>query len=314
MPSTLYVALAAGLPAASANIWPDRFSLTKQFEALKEAGCSGFCALNGFGDGYVIGTAPFCEATCSNSCPGRACIGPLPGGIMPDAGKMCVGTAAIDAGKLFAGQGSLADKFKEVLMDGGKACCCETLLPMETSETKHEPTPPGTTSCDDWCQDGDFGHGVTIGTAPFCGSSCASDCAGSICSASNSFFSDHGAGCATGDKVCCCAKSDKYPRSAANLWKKVTDKFKPPRNKLPTPFSCADLCQSGGWGGGEVIGTAPSCGASCADCKGNKCFGVSVDDVTDYGHGCWSGDKVCCCEKGQEDMEQEAKVKTEVAV
>jgi len=295
------------LTVASAKIWPDRLSINKQFEVLQEAGCSGFCALNGFGDGLVIGTAPICEATCSNACPGRACISPIPGRVphgdksfMPDAGGICW-NMAVEAANITFAKESLLQKFQDVLMMKGKACCCQTLLPMETSVTKHEPTPPGSTSCDDWCQGGGYGHGIDIGTSPTCGASCESDCAGNVCSISNNFFSDHGAGCVTGDKVCCCAAKNKWP-GAADLWKKVKDKFAPPA-RLPTPFSCSDYCQSGGWGNGHVIGTAPSCAASCSsDCAGRKCVTVSHGDVTDSGQGCWSGDKVCCCDKGDETL------------
>merc|ERR1719343_732313 len=128
-----------------------------------------------------------------------------------------------------------------------------------------------------------------------CSTSCAEDCAGNVCAASNSFFSDHGSGCATGGKVCCCAAQNKWP-DAADYWKHTKDKKHPPA-PLPSPFSCADFCNSGGWGGGSVLGSAPFCGASCSDdCPGKKCITVGQDDVTDYGHSCASGNKVCCCE------------------
>lgn len=295
------VVLALVICLVDAKIWPDRFNLTVQFEVIQQAGCSGFCALNGFRDGLVIGTAPICKASCATDCPGRACIEPIPGGtkgFMPDAGDLCANMAVEAAEVVFKGE-SLAEKFKDILMIKGKACCCETLLPMETSETKHEPTPKGTTSCDGWCQGGGFGHGVTIGTAPACGASCSGDCPGNSCATSNNFFSDHGSGCATGDKVCCCAK--EATEDAADLWKRVEDKFVPPP-KSPTPFSCGEFCSSGGWGGGSVKGTAPSCGASChGDCSGRKCVTVSSGDVSDYGHNCWTGDKVCCCDKGADE-------------
>ena len=101
-------------------------------------------------------------------------------------------------------------------------------------------------------------------------------------------------------QVCCCAKNAL--QGAADKWKYTTDLMDKPTT-LPTPFSCADLCGSGGYGGGSVSGTAPSCGGSCDDCNGNKCFSISSGDVTDYGHGCWSGDKVCCCDQGDNALE-----------
>ena len=42
--------------------------------------------------------------------------------------------------------------------------------------------------------------------------------------------------------------------------------------------------------GGKVVGTAPSCEASCDDCDGKHCVGNISD-----GNGCWTGNKVCCC-------------------
>jgi hypothetical protein len=84
----------------------------------------------------------------------------------------------------------------------------------------------------------------------------------------------------------------------ASAWK-YSKQIDDPPAKLPTPFSCAALCNSGGFGNGKVIGTAPACGGHCSDCGGRKCFGVSSGDVTDYGHGCSSGNKVCCCDRSQ---------------
>ena len=258
-------------------------------------------------DGYVIGTAPICEATCDVGCPGRACIDHIPGNVnsshpfMPDAGHLCINEGLQIAEDLFWNRTlhlneTLLDIFKDVeFTSAGKACCCATRLPrIDSFKHKDQPTSPGTFSCDSWCQEGGFGHGVTIGTAPTCGASCDTDCAGSVCAVSNSFFSDHGAGCATGNKVCCCAKQAPN-RSVADEWK-YTKEILPPQAKLPSPFSCSDMCNSGGWGTGSVQGTAPFCGASCTDCDG-KCFTVDEGDVTDYGHGCATGDKVCCCDK-----------------
>jgi len=279
--------------------WPDRFDLSKQFEVLQTAGCSGFCALNGFGDGYVIGTAPFCDDSCETGCIGRACLSPMPGGsFMPDAGGTCLNTVTEAASEVFSGD-TLPDKFKDLMMVKSKACCCQSLLPAQKSVTKTEPTQPGTVSCDDWCQGGGFGHGLTIGTAPICSTSCAEDCAGNVCATSNSFFSSHGNGCATGGKICCCAAKNIAPDSAEYWKEKIGDWWSGPPEPLPSPFSCADYCGSGGWGGGSVLGTAPFCGVSCeSDCPGKKCVTVGQDDVTDYGKSCVSGNKVCCCDSG----------------
>lgn len=280
-------------------IWPAHLNINDQIENVKEAGCSGLCSWNGFVDGYVIGTAPWCAASCDADCPGRACISYIPGdvkGFMPDAGDLCLDMPLEAAYEVFKDRNdTLLQKFKDLMMTvKGKACCCQTPLPRKDSFVKKDaPTEKGTTSCDDWCQGGGFGHGVTIGTAPVCEASCASDCPGQVCSASNDFFSDHGNGCATGEKVCCCAKSAPE-KSVANAWKYTTEMMDAP-TYLGDTFSCADLCDSGGFGGGHMSGTAPSCGGSCDDCDG-QCFHVSSGDVTDYGHGCWTGSKVCCCD------------------
>lgn len=283
-------------------VWPKHLNINEQLENVHHAGCSGLCSWNGFVDGYVIGTAPVCEARCDSDCSGRACLQYIPGNVagwMPDAGAVCLNEAFKLAKVVFAERNeSLWEKFEDLKMTPGKACCCATPLPRKDSFKKKEaPTPPGQTSCDDWCQQGGFGHGVTIGTAPACGASCDQDCPGQVCSSSSDFFSDHGSGCLTGDKVCCCAK--KAPEhSVADMWKYSTEILDPP-TMLASPFSCADLCSSGGYGGGWVSGTAPSCGGHCSDCNGGKCFSVSSGDVTDYGHGCWTGDKVCCCSRSQ---------------
>merc|ERR1711879_764858 len=69
-------------------------------------------------------------------------------------------------------------------------------------------------------------------------------------------------------------------------------------------FSCSDWCKSGGHGDfGQVIGTAPFCGASCNnDCPNGSCE-IATSEMSDYGHGCATGDKVCCCSgKAPADM------------
>ena len=40
--------------------------------------------------------------------------------------------------------------------------------------------------------------------------------------------------------------------------------------------------------GGQPIGRAPSCAADCSECD-ERCISI------DGGGGCWSGEKVCCC-------------------
>jgi len=62
--------------------------------------------------------------------------------------------------------------------------------------------------------------------------------------------------------------------------------------------SCADLCTDGGHGTtGFISGTAPACGGVCADCGDGHCYQVEKGSVSDYGKGCWTGNKVCCCSK-----------------
>ena len=64
-------------------------------------------------------------------------------------------------------------------------------------------------SCGDLCQQAGGSWGHVIGTAPACRGVCASDCVNNV------FFhvvysgdvSDHGAGCWSGNKICCCATS-----------------------------------------------------------------------------------------------------------
>merc|ERR1719387_1413019 len=122
---------------------------------------------------------------------------------MPDAGHLCINEVLEAAYVVFKDRKVKVNQtFHDLKLNvkgKGKACCCQTMLPRRDSfKQKFTPTPPGSTSCDDWCQNGGFGHGVTIGTAPFCGASCASDCPSTVCSTSSNFFSDHGGGCATG--------------------------------------------------------------------------------------------------------------------
>lgn len=61
--------------------------------------------------------------------------------------------------------------------------------------------------------------------------------------------------------------------------------------------SCSALCQSSNSGNGRMIGTSPFCSASCAECTGTCQIVVKADGFSDYGAGCWSGDKVCCCDR-----------------
>ena len=57
--------------------------------------------------------------------------------------------------------------------------------------------------------------------------------------------------------------------------------------------NCATACQFAGWRTGEVKGTAPFCNASPNDCRNRD----GVMEKWDAGNGCWSGQKVCCCNK-----------------
>ena len=60
-------------------------------------------------------------------------------------------------------------------------------------------------SCSDFCQSGGYGDGVVIGTAMFCGGSCAQDCT-QHCVTADTNWSDYGKTCWTGHKVCCCGE------------------------------------------------------------------------------------------------------------
>ena len=55
--------------------------------------------------------------------------------------------------------------------------------------------------------------------------------------------------------------------------------------------NCATACQFAGWRTGEVKGTAPFCAASANSCRNKD----AVMTNWDAGAGCWSGQKVCCC-------------------
>jgi hypothetical protein len=69
--------------------------------------------------------------------------------------------------------------------------------------------------------------------------------------------------------------------------------------------SCGGLCADGGHGTtGFISGTAPACGGTCADCGDGHCYQVEKGSVSDYGHGCWSGHKVCCCSKEMQASSQ----------
>lgn len=60
--------------------------------------------------------------------------------------------------------------------------------------------------------------------------------------------------------------------------------------------TCSVLCSTGGHGTqGFIVGTAPACKGTCADCRDDHCYQVEKGSVDDYGDGCWTGHKVCCC-------------------
>ena len=58
--------------------------------------------------------------------------------------------------------------------------------------------------------------------------------------------------------------------------------------------SCSSYCAATGSGDGVVIGTAPFCSADCSSDCDNTCV-TATKRWGDYGSGCWSGKKVCCC-------------------
>merc|ERR550537_290163 len=76
-------------------------------------------------------------------------------------------------------------------------------------------------------------------------------------------------------------------------------------NATASAPSCNSVCQSSGGAFGQIIGTAPFCDASCdGDCPSPRkfCFTSSKDaGLVDYGAGCATGDKVCCCMGGAGD-------------
>merc|ERR1712093_826618 len=161
-----------------------------------------------------------------------------------------------------------------------------------------------------------MGFGQIIGTAPFCDASCDHDCQGSkFCwtSSKDAGLVDYGAGCATGDKVCCCmggsgesfsvalpAVESAQPMIAEPAAEEKAVAVVPvvEINATASAPSCNSVCQSSGGAFGQIIGTAPFCGASCdGDCPQPRkfCFTSSKDaDLVDYGAGCATGDKVCC--------------------
>jgi len=51
--------------------------------------CNGFCNSGGHGDGHVVGTAPFCEGSCSDDCPGSFCQPWSAGAGCWTGGKVC---------------------------------------------------------------------------------------------------------------------------------------------------------------------------------------------------------------------------------
>merc|ERR1711972_71765 len=106
--------------------------------------------------------------------------------------------------------------------------------------------------------------------------------------------SDYGHGCATGNKVCCCSS-----KASASIQEKVvaiSEEESPPQHLDSTGFTCSQWCSDGGHGDyGQIIGTAPFCGASCnSDCPNGACE-LATSEMSDYGHGCATGNKVCCC-------------------
>jgi len=183
------------------------------------------------------------------------------------------------------------------------------------------------TSCKDICVADGCVYGSVIGTAPACDASCSHDCAGQrVCFTATSDMSDYGHGCAHGDKICCCiCPSDNFAgflaaksaMSAVEVTEAVaeepvavTEAVSEPNAEVAEPesmidpadrvevegTSCHDICVADGCVYGSVIGTAPACDASCShDCAGQRVCFTATSDMSDYGHGCAHGDKICCC-------------------
>ena len=63
-----------------------------------------------------------------------------------------------------------------------------------------------------------------------------------------------------------------------------------------TSESCSAFCQSAGAGDGLIIGTAPFCGGNCQEDCSTHCS-IATSNWVDYGSGCWTGNKICCCGK-----------------
>lgn len=79
------------------------------------------------------------------------------------------------------------------------------------------PSTWGKQTCGQYCDSADAGTGRIIGTAPFCKAECSGDCVPSsrLCTkAGKHDFSDHGKGCWSGRKVCCCTRTRRSWRSA----------------------------------------------------------------------------------------------------
>ncbi|KAG8460248.1 hypothetical protein KFE25_004496 [Diacronema lutheri] len=203
-----------------------------------------------WGNGYIIGTAPLCDVNCDDCGTGRKCFTADP--TEQDYGKLCYNAPV-----------------------NGKVCCCA-----RTSALSAPPPPPApvrSMRCADFCAEGGFGYGMVIGTAPACGASCGSDCGGE-CSTATDFFSDYGAGCATGSKRCCCARKT----AAAE-----------PTPRMPDHPSCNDWCLSAGYARGDIDGTSPACNGECEGAA--ACF-LATDMLSDYGKSCFlGGSKRCRC-------------------
>jgi len=61
--------------------------------------------------------------------------------------------------------------------------------------------------------------------------------------------------------------------------------------------SCTQWCEAQNAGVGNIIGTAPTCEANCYDDCNGACTVGGVGEFSDYGSGCWTGNKICCCQK-----------------
>jgi len=285
--------------------------------------CNSVCLKAGGVFGQIIGTAPACGASCANDCgsPHSICWTSSKDGGLVDYGHGCA-TGDKVCCCIGAGVGNSTESFPQPKQD-------TELIEIPMGHTDEMDQPQNTVvradfgaavesqSCNSVCQAAGHGSGRIKGTAPFCDASCHGDCPNGMCWTSNKDggLVDYGSGCWSGDKVCCCSgRSESATLSEDGAAKQHPDVDKLSESsdqaELMEPIgvgiesavgsqSCNSVCLAAGGVFGQIIGTAPACGASCAnDCSSphSICWTSSKDGgLVDYGHGCVTGDKVCCC-------------------